>query len=223
MVYEQQLRDVKDIKTQLSNQKDIEIKKIEKANFEPAMRYYAANPGDLVSSFLIESLNSIIQGNPGAKPDLKSPEWSTFAGCQEALRNANIRKMDKSWIRERMEQITGESGIPEQDGEVYKQISDPAKTKNYIHFIPFFKILSKTLHLGMMLKKEEEMQKRVSTNIRSINQMKVKIKVTKSIEGSALHVVLAREANRMRENELKVLKSKKQQLERRRDWIEGHD
>jgi hypothetical protein len=65
-VYENQLRDVKEIKTQLSNQKDIEIKKIEKIAFDQAIKFYAANPNDMVASFLIESLNCIMHGDPNA-------------------------------------------------------------------------------------------------------------------------------------------------------------
>lgn len=101
--------------------------------------------------------------------DLKSEEWKDSETIQEALRNINPRKMDKNWIRERMERITGESGISEADGDVYKAISEPTNTKFYKDFFCFFKVLSKTLHLGMMLKKEDEMVKRVTQNNRSIS------------------------------------------------------
>lgn len=62
------------------------------------------------------------------------------------------------------------------------------------------------LHLGMMIKKEEEMSKRVIQNSRSINQMAEKIKVSNSIENEAVHLILANEAERIRENELFHLK-----------------
>lgn len=115
-----------------------------------------------------------------------------------------------------MDRITGESGIPEQDGDIYKLISDGANTKNYVNFFPFFKVLSKMLHLGMILKKEEEMSKRVTQNNRSINQMAVKIKVSNSIENEAVHLILATEAERIRNNELAQLQQKKQNLERKK-------
>lgn len=120
--------------------------------------------------------------------------------------------MDKNWIRERMERITGESGIPGADGDVYKAISEPTNTKFYKDFFCFFKVLSKTLHLGMMLKKEDEMVKRVTQNNRSISQMDVKVKVSSSIESQAVHLILANEADRIRHNELIHLKKKRDAL-----------
>ena len=84
---------------------------------------------------------------------LDNAAWRNVDAFQEALRNLDTNKMDKNWIRDRMEHITGESGIPEQDGDVYKEISNGANIKKYLCYIPFFKILSKILHYAMMLKK----------------------------------------------------------------------
>lgn len=219
-IYDQQLRDVRDIKTQLGDQKNIEVKKVDKKTFDDAMKFLLTNANDEVASFLINSLHAIIQGNPEAKRQASSPEWKNIDVCQEAMRNADVRKMDKAWIREHMEKITGESGVPEADGQIYKLISDPANTKKYWPFVAFFKVLSKTLHLGMMLKKEDEMQKRVYTNDRSINQMQVKIKVSDSIANTTLYNAIENEANRIREQELKQLRNKRDHLLERKQRLE---
>jgi hypothetical protein len=55
---------------------------------------------------------------------LNDDNWKDFESIQTALRNSDIKRMDKNWIRERMQAITGESGIPEADGKIYKAISD---------------------------------------------------------------------------------------------------
>lgn len=129
------------------------------------------------------------------------------------MRNAEVKKMDKAWIREHMEKITGESGIPENDGVIYKKIADPANTKKYAPFISFFKVLSKTLHLGMMVKKEDEMQKRVYTNNRSIAQMVVRIKASEAVENATLFNALASETEICKDNELKHISQKRDKLD----------
>jgi hypothetical protein len=222
-VYQQQLRDVKDIKTQLSDQRNIEIKKIDKKTFDEALKFVNANPSDEVASFLIGTLTQIIHGDSNYKRTAGDAEWKNLEAAQEALRNADVKKMDKAWIRENMEKITGESGVPAEDGAIYKLISDPANTKKYWCYVPFFKVLSKTLHLGMMLKKEDEMQKRVYTNERSINQMNVKIKVSDSLGDSTVYRTLAEEVKRSQHNELAHLKGKRDRLLKEKAQIEQTD
>ena len=194
------------------------------------MYFYEANSTDLVAGFLIETLNCFITGTVddiGSKQSgankLSHPAWRNVEALQEALRNLDMSKMDKNWIRERMEHITGESGIPEQDGDVYKAISNGANIKKYLCYIPFFKILSKTLHLALMLKKEDEMQKRVTQNNRSINQMEVKLRVSAQIEDASLTSLIANEAERIRNEELMCLKTKHAKLIRRKKQIESKD
>ena len=222
-VYKQQLNDIKEIKTQLTDQMNKEINSIANPAFKGALAYYEKNKTDLVASFLLKTLTSFITSDPASEVNTKDAIWKEPAALQEALRNVKTRQMDKAWIRAHMERITGESGIPEADGDVYKAISDGANTKNYLNFFPFFKVLSKMLHLGMILKKEEEMQKRVTQNNRSINQMAVKIKVSNSIENEAVHLILATEAERIRHNELAHLQKKRQNLERQKAELEGRD
>jgi hypothetical protein len=215
-IYKQQLNDIKEIKTQLTDQMNKEINSIANPAFKTAIAFYEKRKTDLVASFLLKTLTAYISSNAEAEVNTKDAHWKDPAALQEALRNVKTRNMDKAWIREHMDRITGESGIPEQDGDIYKAISDGANTKNYVNFFPFFKVLSKMLHLGMILKKEEEMSKRVTQNNRSINQMAVKIKVSNSIENEAVHLILATEAERIRNNELAQLQQKKQNLERKK-------
>lgn len=146
-----------------------EINGIANPALKTALAFYDKNKSDLVADFLLKTLNAYIREDPEAEVNTKDAHWKDPAALQEALRNVKPRNMDKAWIRERMDRITGESGIPENDGDIYKAISDGANTKNYVHFFGFFKVLSKMLHLGMILKKDEDMSKRVGTNNRSIN------------------------------------------------------
>ena len=55
--YSQQLSDLKEIKSSLSDQKNKEIKKIEQKQFDLAMKFYKNNPNDTVASFLIQTIN----------------------------------------------------------------------------------------------------------------------------------------------------------------------
>ena len=55
--YSQQLNDLKEIKSSLSDQKNKEIKKIEQKQFDLAMKFYKNNPNDTVASFLITTMN----------------------------------------------------------------------------------------------------------------------------------------------------------------------
>jgi len=127
------------------------------------MFFHENHSSDLVANFLISTLNSFITGEVPEEQSRKNAvklvdaAWRNADALQEALRNLDTKKMEKNWIRDRMEHITGESGVPEQDGDVYKAISNPRNIKKYLCFIPFFKICSKTLHLAMINKKEEEM------------------------------------------------------------------
>jgi hypothetical protein len=55
--YSQQLNDLKEIKSSLSDQKNKEIKKIEQKQFDLALKFYKNNPNDTVASFLITTMN----------------------------------------------------------------------------------------------------------------------------------------------------------------------
>ena len=55
--YSQQLSDLKEIKSSLSDQKNKEIKKIEQKQFDLAMKFYKNNQNDTVASFLIQTIN----------------------------------------------------------------------------------------------------------------------------------------------------------------------
>lgn len=55
--YSQQLSDLKEIKSSLSDQKNKEIKKIEQKQFDLAMKFYKNYPNDTVASFLIQTIN----------------------------------------------------------------------------------------------------------------------------------------------------------------------
>ena len=55
--YSQQLSDLKEIKSSLSDQKNKETKKIEQKQFDLAMKFYKNNPNDTVASFLIQTIN----------------------------------------------------------------------------------------------------------------------------------------------------------------------
>lgn len=113
---------------------------------------------------------------------MKNEQWKDAESIQAALRNADCKALDKNLIREKMNMVTGCSGITEEDGVIFKAITDASMTTKYVNFFQFFKVLSKMCHLGMTQKKEEEMKNRVTANNKSIAQMEVRIKTGKSIE-----------------------------------------
>jgi len=113
---------------------------------------------------------------------MKNEQWKNADSIQAALRNADCKALDKNLIREKMNMVTGCSGIAEEDGVIFKAITDSSMTTKYVNFFQFFKILSKMCHLGMTQKKEEEMRNRVNANNKSIAQMEVRIKTGQSIE-----------------------------------------
>lgn len=53
---------MKEIKTQLSDQKNKEIKGIDKKQFVGALKFYNSKKDDLVAKFLLETLNCLIHG-----------------------------------------------------------------------------------------------------------------------------------------------------------------
>lgn len=191
--YSQQLSDLKEIKSSLSDQKNKEIKKIEQKQFDAAMKFYKANPKDVVASFLMDTMNQFIGGSAEATHKANSDHWKDAETIQAALRNADCKALDKNFIREKMNSVTGCSGIAEEDGEIFLAITDQAKTKNYLNFFCFFKIVSKMCHLGMTQKKEEEMKNRCNANNKNIAQMEVKIRTGESIEAQSIPHILSNE------------------------------
>ena len=67
-----------------------------------------------------------------------------------------------------------------------------------INFFPLFKVLSKMCHLGMTMKKEEEMKNRCSINVKNINAMEIRVKTGKSIGNEGIEKNIAQEADSLR-------------------------
>ena len=74
-VYKQQLNDIKEIKTQLTDQMNKEINSIANPAFKGALAYYEKNKTDLVASFLLKTLTSFITSDPASEVNTKDAIW----------------------------------------------------------------------------------------------------------------------------------------------------
>jgi hypothetical protein len=97
----------------------------------------------------------------------------------------------------------GESGVPEADGPVYKWLHDPAHSKKYEHFLPFFGALIRILQLGLLDQNIHMMKQHQQENAAKIRELKIQMNASKAIEEMAGgYLNIAREAPRMRGEEL---------------------
>jgi polyhydroxyalkanoate synthesis regulator protein len=95
-VYQSQLNDIKEIKTQLTDQMNKEINNIANPAFKNALAYYEKNKSDLVASFLLKTLTAFITSDPKVEVNTKDAIWKDPTALQEALRNVKTRQMDKA-------------------------------------------------------------------------------------------------------------------------------
>ena len=100
--YEQQLRDLKDIKQSLSDQRSKEANSIDKNSYNKLKASMKKNADDPVVRFLLNSLTQICKGSEKMEYEAEDPMWSDFKSVQTELRQADPSKLDKSSIREMM-------------------------------------------------------------------------------------------------------------------------
>ena len=169
--FDQQIRDFKEIKQNLSDQRSKEVNNIDKKAYKKLRAAMKKNAEDPVVKFLLDKLTQFIKGTEKVEYDESDPMWADVKTIGFELRNADPSKLEKGYIREVMSKITGESGVEEEDGEIYKQISDQAQVKKYIDFFPLYRIVSKMCHLAMSIKKEQELSMKKEVQAKTIAQI----------------------------------------------------
>lgn len=136
---------------------------IKKEQFHPAIIFSDKNPKDVVSQFgVLDALHSIIHTDPARQLHFDCPEWESNESYINAIEVADASTMPTEWLTEKVRSISGGTGVPKADGDVYRAIqTNPDKYECLVSFVDVLKAL---IDLGLLNKKEESIKARVKEN-----------------------------------------------------------
>lgn len=157
-----------------------EMKNINAKNLSRIIKYANVHSTDVVVTFVLDSFTKFFTADAKASYiGQGAPFFVNADDLQLQIRKADYGALDKQAIEVMMTRIAG--GQKSDGGDITQELSSDKNVKIYLDFFAYFKTLSKMCHYAMTVKKEANVQKKISNNEASLKSFDLQLKTAQQV------------------------------------------
>lgn len=207
----------------MHEQKNKDIKNINKKNIEGIKQLFVEGAADLQMNFILDSIVQFLTGKEAASFSQNGSEFFTDeATLGAALRKIKPENLDKDHLKRIAHKIKIDSDG--QPGEVYNHLQKTENAARYLLFYSHFKILFKMVQIGLSVKRVKNIQRKLDKDNATATELANQLKDENAVlDELKVTEQMVEEAERMRAEEIRVLSEKRDQLTRRIQELSSKD